>query len=83
MNRNLTLSLIFGIALSCAGLYLAFRRVPFADLAAGLTSMDYFRVLPAVLIVLCSFVVRNVDEITSPSRRIDLGQICSISNHKS
>jgi len=27
--------------------------------------------------------VRNVDEITSPSRCIDLGQICSISNHKS
>jgi len=27
--------------------------------------------------------IRNGDEITSPSRRIDLGQICSISNHKS
>jgi len=27
--------------------------------------------------------LRNGDEITSPSRRIDLGQICSISNHKS
>jgi hypothetical protein len=26
--------------------------------------------------------VRNGDGITSPSRRIDLGQICSISNHK-
>jgi hypothetical protein len=29
------------------------------------------------------FPLRNGDEITSPSRRIDLGQICSISNHKS
>ncbi|MEA1901206.1 MAG: hypothetical protein U9N47_10680 [Thermodesulfobacteriota bacterium] len=27
--------------------------------------------------------IRNVDEITSPSRRIDLGRICSISDHKS
>ncbi|MBW2742681.1 MAG: hypothetical protein JRE64_28605 [Deltaproteobacteria bacterium] len=27
--------------------------------------------------------IRNGDEITSPSRCIDLGQICSISNHKS
>jgi Ribonuclease G/E len=27
--------------------------------------------------------LRNGDGITSPSRRIDLGQICSISNHKS
>ena len=27
--------------------------------------------------------LRNGDEITSPSRRIDLGQICSILNHKS
>ena len=29
------------------------------------------------------FRVRNVDELTSTSRRIDLGQICSISDHKS
>ena len=29
------------------------------------------------------FQIRNVDEITSSSRRTDLGQICSISNHKS
>jgi len=29
------------------------------------------------------FWVRNVDELTSTSRRIDLGQICSISDHKS
>ena len=29
------------------------------------------------------WLLRNGDEITSPSRRIDLGQICSISNHKS
>jgi len=27
--------------------------------------------------------VRNVDEITSPSRRTDLGRICLISDHKS
>jgi len=27
--------------------------------------------------------IRNVDELTSTSRRIDLGQICSISDHKS
>ena len=27
--------------------------------------------------------LRNVDELTSTSRRIDLGQICSISDHKS
>jgi hypothetical protein len=45
-KRNLTLFLIFGIALSCAGLYLAFRRVPFAALAAGLTFMDYFCIAP-------------------------------------
>jgi hypothetical protein len=30
-----------------------------------------------------NFMIRNGDEITFPSRRIDLGQICSISNHKS
>jgi hypothetical protein len=43
MKRNLTLFLIFGIELSCAGLYLAFKRAPFADLAACLTFMDYFQ----------------------------------------
>jgi uncharacterized protein (DUF362 family) len=30
-----------------------------------------------------NLLLRNVDGITFPSRRIDLGQICSISNHKS
>jgi hypothetical protein len=32
---------------------------------------------------LLKYALRNGDEITFPSRRIDLGQICSISNHKS
>jgi hypothetical protein len=30
-----------------------------------------------------NFMIRNGDGITFPGRRIDLGQICSISNHKS
>jgi len=30
-----------------------------------------------------SFYLRNVDELTSSSRRTDLGRICSISDHKS
>jgi hypothetical protein len=32
---------------------------------------------------LCGRILRNGDEITFPGRRMDLGQICSISNHKS
>jgi hypothetical protein len=34
-------------------------------------------------LVLRKISLRNGDGITSPSRHIDLGQICSISNHKS
>ena len=38
---------------------------------------------PKTIFKISDIIVRNGDEITSPSRRIDLGQICSISNHKS
>ncbi|MBC2694480.1 MAG: hypothetical protein HF982_04225 [Desulfobacteraceae bacterium] len=52
----------------------ALNRVLLMEDSREITS--YFdKILPST--------IRNVDEITSPSRRIALGQICSIANLKS
>jgi predicted nucleic acid-binding protein len=49
----------------------------------GLSREDGNRVIGRFQSHIKNRLFRNGDEITSPSRRIDLGQICSISNHKS
>ena len=54
----MAVSLIGSIALSVLALYFAFKNVPFADLFKYLVSINYFWVLPAVLITLFSFVLR-------------------------
>ena len=58
MKHRLTLSLIVGLALSMAALYLAFRNVPLGDLVVYLKSIEYLWVLPAVVIVLAGFLLR-------------------------
>lgn len=58
MKRNLTISLLLGAAISAVTLYLAFRNVPLGDLVRYLGSINYFWVLPSVMAVLLSFVVR-------------------------
>ncbi|QTA85161.1 lysylphosphatidylglycerol synthase transmembrane domain-containing protein [Desulfonema magnum] len=58
MKKNILFSLILGIGVSAAGLYLAFRNVPFSELIIYLTSIDYFWILPAVLAGLISFMLR-------------------------
>lgn len=60
IKKNIAISLILGILLSTAALYLSFRKVPFADLAAYLTTINYFWILPAVFIALMSFVIRTL-----------------------
>jgi uncharacterized protein (TIRG00374 family) len=46
--------------LSAAALYFAFKKVPFSELFEYLASINYYWVLPAVLITLVSFVLRAV-----------------------
>ncbi len=58
MKRKMLTSLLVGIILSAVTLYLAFRNVPFNDLADYLASINYAWILPAALIVVISFLLR-------------------------
>ncbi len=58
MNSKTTLSLLVSILVSGAALYLAFRNVPLDELITYLGTIQTFWILPAVAIVLVSFVLR-------------------------
>lgn len=58
VKKKLTFSLLLGAALSGAALYLAFRNVPFNELAGYLAGIDYIWIMPAVLVALFTFVLR-------------------------
>lgn len=60
IKKNIIISLALGILLSALALYLSFRKVPFADLATYLTTINYFWILPSVFIALISFVIRTI-----------------------
>lgn len=60
MKKKLFLSLAFGILLSSAALYLAFRDVPLSDLLAYMGAIDYVWVIPAVALVVIGFILRAV-----------------------
>ena len=60
MNKKFAVSFIAGISLSAAALYFAFKNVPFSGLFRYLTSINYYWVLPAVLVTLISFILRAV-----------------------
>jgi uncharacterized membrane protein YbhN (UPF0104 family) len=72
LNSKATISLVIGLALSAAALYLAFRNVPFPELLDYLGSIDYFWVLPSVVLAMTSFVLRALRwrVILNTSRRI-------------
>ena len=58
MKKNLIASLILGVLISAAALYLAFRKVPFADLVIYLVKINYFWILPSIIVVIISFILR-------------------------
>jgi uncharacterized protein (TIRG00374 family) len=58
MKKTASLSLFIGLALSIAALYLAFRQVPFSDLMAYLRSINYFWIIPTILLALAGFTLR-------------------------
>ena len=60
MKKGMAVSLIGGVALSALALYFAFKNVPFAELFKYLGTINYFWVLPAVVVTLFSFVLRAV-----------------------
>ncbi len=58
MKKKITISLIVGVILSTLALYLTLRNVPVADLLVYIISINYFWIVPAVLVLLTSFVLR-------------------------
>jgi len=60
MNRRLAVSLIVGAVFSAAALYLSFRNIPVADVVRYFDTINYYWILPAIVIVLISFALRAV-----------------------
>ena len=56
----MTISFIGGVLLSAGALYFAFKNVPLAELFNYLASINYFWVLPAILVAVFSFLLRAI-----------------------
>ena len=76
MDTKSIVSLLIGLSVSVAGLYLAFRNVPFTELIGYLGIINYWYVFPAVLLVIVSFMLRAVrwQVILSATRNISFTQ---------
>ncbi len=59
-NKKITLSLITGLLLSGIALYVTFKNIPLLELVGYLKSVNYWWVIPAVVIALLSFLIRVV-----------------------
>ncbi|MFH2219923.1 MAG: lysylphosphatidylglycerol synthase transmembrane domain-containing protein [Pseudomonadota bacterium] len=58
MKKKIPVFLILGVTVSAAALYLSLRNVPVSGLIRYLASINYLWILPSVLIVLVSFILR-------------------------
>ncbi len=58
MKTKTIISLLLGFIISALALYLSFRNVPLSDLLRYLESINYFWILPSVLVVLIGFALR-------------------------
>jgi hypothetical protein len=76
MNRNTTISLLLGTAISVAALYFAFRNIPLDDLLIYLSSINYFWIIPSVAVSLSTFLIRTLrwQAIVEPVRKISFMQ---------
>ncbi|MBW2020771.1 MAG: flippase-like domain-containing protein [Deltaproteobacteria bacterium] len=59
-NKKIILSLIIGLLLSGIALYVTFKNIPLLELVAYLKSVNYWWVIPSVVIALVSFLIRVV-----------------------
>ena len=60
MNKKMMISFIVGLVVSAAALYFAFLEVRPSELFNSLASINYFWVLPALVLVMISFYLRAV-----------------------
>ena len=76
MTLRLFISITIGTLISAATLYLAFRNVPFPELADYLLSINYFWLIPSVTLVIVGFALRALrwQYIMGASHRIDFWQ---------
>ncbi len=76
MNKKMTASFLVGLVISAAALYFAFRNVPVDDLFKYLASINYFWVLPALVLVMISFYLRAIrwQIILSSTKKITIGR---------
>jgi uncharacterized protein (TIRG00374 family) len=76
MKKNVAISLIIGILLSAGAFYFAFQRVPFAELGTYLLSINYFWIIPAVVLILATFALRAMRWriILSSTRKLGIWQ---------
>ncbi|MEE8432032.1 MAG: lysylphosphatidylglycerol synthase transmembrane domain-containing protein [Candidatus Desulfatibia sp.] len=58
MKKKTIISLILGIILSALALYLALKNVPFSELIIYLASINYFWIVPSVVVIFIAFVLR-------------------------
>lgn len=58
MSKKIITSLLVGVLMSTAALYLAFRSVPLTELVAYLGSIAYLWIVPSVGLVVLAFVLR-------------------------
>jgi len=58
MKKNILILLILGVIVSAIALFLAFKNVPISDLIVYLVSINYFWIIPSVIILLISFALR-------------------------
>ena len=73
MQKKITISLIVGAMISVLTLYLAFRNVPAGQLLDYLGTIDYWWIIPAVAIVVLTFLIRAL------RWKLILKEICGIS----
>ncbi len=57
-RKKIFISAILGLIISVVGFYFAMRHVPFADLMAYIESINYWWMIPPVLLSLFTFVLR-------------------------
>jgi len=58
MKKKNTIFLSIGIGLSAIALFFAFRNVPFVQLVDYMSSINYFWIIPSILVVLIAFILR-------------------------
>jgi uncharacterized protein (TIRG00374 family) len=76
MKKKIALSLILGTLISALTLYLALRNVPLMDIGRQFKEIDYFWILPTILLIFLGFGLRVVrwQIILASSHRIGFWQ---------